>query len=85
MWVVFSHTKNGLPASFWRLMKSFAAATISSSTVSMRLRVSGPVSSIFCLPTRPQRGCSVGSSLSVAQQCRTPRGPNFSLNCGSFG
>ena len=58
-----------------RLMKSPAAATNSSSHVSMRLRVSGPVSSIFCWPMRPQRGCSVGSSLSVAQQCSTPRGP----------
>ena len=48
----------------------------------MRLRVSGPVSSIFCLPTRPQRGSSVASSLSVAQQCSTPRGPNFALNRG---
>ena len=60
MCVVFTQQKNGLPASCWRLMKSFAAATNSSSQVSMRLRVSGPVSSIFCLPTRPQRGCSGG-------------------------
>ena len=56
-------------------------ATNSSSHVSIRLRVSGPVSWIFCLPTRPQRGCSFGSSLFVALQCRTPRGPNRSLNC----
>src|SRR5215510_14321149 len=27
---------------------------------------SGPSSVIFCLPTLPQRGCSVSSSLSVA-------------------
>ena len=39
MWVVLSHTKNGLPASFWRLMKSLAAATNSSSQVSMRFVV----------------------------------------------
>ena len=58
-------------------MKSVAAATNSSSQVSMRFLVSGPVSSIFCLPTRPQRGCSVGSSLSVAQEWITPRGPKF--------
>ena len=32
----------------------------------MRFLVSGPVSSIFCLPTRPKRGSSVGSSVSVA-------------------
>ena len=77
MCVVLSQTKNGLPASFWRLMKSLAAATNSSSQVSMRFLVSGPVSSIFCLPTLPQRGSSVGSSLSVAQEWMTPRGPNF--------
>jgi hypothetical protein len=34
--------------------------------VSMRFLVSGPVSSIVCRPTRPQRGCSVRSSVSVA-------------------
>ena len=34
-----------------RLMKSLAAARNSSSTVSMRFFVSGPVSSIFCLPS----------------------------------
>src|SRR5512139_3015620 len=55
-------------------MKSCAAATNSVSQVSMRFFVSGPVSSIFCLPTRPQRGCSVGSSLSVAQQCKHAAG-----------
>ena len=43
----------------------------------MRFLVSGPVSSIFCLPTLPQRGSSVGSSLSVAQEWMTPRGPKF--------
>ena len=48
----------------------------------MRLRVSGPVSSIFCLPTRPNFGSSVASSLSVAQACSTPRGPNFLLVLG---
>src|SRR5262245_47695945 len=30
---------------------------------------SGPSSTIFCLPTLPQRGITVGSSVSVAQQC----------------
>ena len=64
MCVVFTQQKNGFSALCWRVMKSFAAATNSSSHVSIRLRVKGPVSSIFCLPTRPQRGCSVGSSLS---------------------
>ena len=48
----------------------------------MRFFVSGPVSVIFCLPTRPQRGSSVGSSLSVAQEWITPRGPKFFLKFG---
>ncbi len=65
-----------------RLMKSCAAATNSVSQVSMRFRVKGPVSSIFCLPTRPQRGCSVGSSSSVAQEWITPRGLNLLWNSG---
>ena len=85
MCVVLSHTNQGLPALFCRLMKSVAAATNSSSQVSMRFFVSGPVSLIFCLPTLPQRGWTVLSSLSVAQQCMTPRGPKFSKNLGSFG
>src|SRR5713101_5555926 len=36
---------------------------------------SGPSSTTFCLPTLPQRGISVGSSVSVAQQCTRLRGP----------
>ena len=83
MCVVLSHTKNGLPALFCRLMKSFAAATNSSSQVSMRFLVSGPVSLIFCLPTLPQRGITVVSSLSVAQEWMTPRGPKFFLKFGN--
>ena len=52
----------------------------------MRFFVSGPVSSIFCLPTRPQRTSVVSSSVSVAQQCSTPRGRYVLLNSGkSFG
>ena len=42
------HHKQGFPAFCWRWMKSLAAATVSSSIVSMRFLVSGPVSS-----TRP--------------------------------
>ena len=37
---------------------------------------------MVCLPTRPQRGCTVGSSLSVALHFSTPRGPNISLELG---
>ena len=44
--VVFIQTKNGVSACTCRSMKSMAAAEVSSSTVSIRLRVSGPVSSI---------------------------------------
>jgi hypothetical protein len=40
-------------ASCWRRMKSSAAAIVSSSIVSMRFAVSGPVSSIFWRPTGP--------------------------------
>src|SRR6266481_1439783 len=36
---------------------------------------SGPSSTIFCLPTLPQRGTTVASSLSVAQVCTRLRGP----------
>src|SRR5262245_20203464 len=46
---------------------------------------SGPSSSIFCLPTLPQRGCTVSSSLSVAQQCTRLRGPYLSRKACSSG
>ena len=39
---------------------------------------SGPSSTIFCLPTLPQRGISVASSVSVAQQWTRLRGPYLS-------
>ena len=39
---------------------------------------SGPSSTIFCLPTLPQRGITVASSVSVAQQCTRLRGPYLS-------
>ena len=85
MCVVFSHTNQGLPAFSCRLMKSMAAAANSSSQVSMRFLVRGPVSLIFCLPTLPQRGWTVLSSVLVAQEWMTPRGPKVSRNFGSFG
>jgi hypothetical protein len=40
------HTKKGLPALWARLMKSVLAANTSSSMVSIRLELSGPVSSM---------------------------------------
>jgi hypothetical protein len=60
--------KNGVPSWCCRLM-SFAAATIRRD-VSVRFRVSGPVSSIFCLPI-PARllGCVV---LVHAWRCARP-------------
>src|SRR5262249_18329436 len=82
MWVVLTQQKNGVPAACWRLIQPLAAATNSSSQVSMRFFVSGPVSSILCLPTLPNLVSVVGSSLSVAQQCSTPRGPKRWRNSG---
>ena len=51
MWVELNHTKNGVSASCWRRMKSIAASRNSSSQVSIRFFVSGPVSSIRCVPS----------------------------------
>jgi phage N-6-adenine-methyltransferase len=53
----------------WRCMKSMAAADVSSSMVSIRFLVSGPLSSI--LPS--------------ANDFITPRGPNFLRYSGSVG
>ena len=47
MRVVFIQVKNGLLALACRCMKSMAAAVVSSSTVSIRFVLSGPVSSIL--------------------------------------
>jgi len=85
MRVEFTQAKNGFPDFTERSMKSSAALVNSSFTVSMRFVVRGPVFSMRCLPTGPKTGSTVGSTLSVAQQCNTPRGPNFCLNAGSFG
>ena len=54
-------------------MKRSARSVTSSSMVSMRFFVSGPVSVIVCPP------------LPSALQCSTPRGPNLFLNSGFFG
>ncbi len=69
MRVEFHHRKNGLSAFFARSMKSSALTVTSSSIVSIRFFVSGPVSVI--LPS--------------AKLWITPRGPNFFLNSGFFG
>ena len=85
MWVKFTQTKNGLPALACRSMNSTARSATSSSIVSMRFLVRGPVSVQTCLPTLPKRGSTVGSSVSEALQSSTPRGPNLARNAGSFG
>ncbi len=85
MAVVLYQRKKGLPSSWVLSIQPRAPSVISSSIVPMRSIVSGPVFSIFCLPTLPQRGSSVGSSVSVAQLCMTPRGPKRSLKAGSVG
>ena len=64
MWVVLNQTKNGVSASCWRRMKSIAASRNSSSQVFIRSSVSGPVSSMRCVPSP------------FAQEWITPRGPN---------
>ena len=51
MRVEFHQRKNGLSAFFAFSMKSSASVVTSSSTVSMRFLVSGPVFSIFCVPS----------------------------------
>src|SRR5215472_763741 len=46
---------------------------------------SGPSSAIFCLPTLPQRGITVASSVSVAKLCTRLRGPWVLKNASSVG
>ena len=70
MCVVLIHAKNGVRALCLRWMKSIARSTISSSIVSIRFLVSGPVSLMVCLPPR------------VILQSRTPRGPYRFRNSG---
>ena len=71
--VEFHQQKNGLSSLTAFSMNLRLASRNSSSTVSMRSMVSGPVFSIFCVPS------------ALAQLWSTPRGPNFFLNSGSFG
>ena len=83
--VELNQAKNGFLSRFARSIKSSAAARNSSSTVSMRFFVSGPVSVQLCLPHLPKRGSSPGVSAMVAVQRKTPRGPKRSLNSAFFG
>ena len=70
MCVVLIQMKNGFRELCLRSMKSSAPSMISSSIVSIRFFVSGPVSSIVCLP------------LFVTRQWSTPRGPYRSRKFG---
>ena len=54
MRVELCQRKNGLPSACARSMKSSERASRSSSIVSIRFRVSGPVSPITCLPDAPE-------------------------------
>ena len=64
MCVVLNQMKNGVSASCWRRMKSIVASRNSSSQVFIRSLVSGPVSSMRCVPSP------------FAHERMTPRGPN---------
>src|SRR4029453_2478191 len=73
MRVEFHQQKKGLLSLTAFSMNLRLASRNSSSTVSIRLVVSGPVFSIFWVPSV------------LAHECRTPRGPYFFLNSGSVG
>src|SRR5262249_38580095 len=85
MRVELNQTKNGLRSRTAPSMKSVVAFTDSHSILLMRLRVSDPVSSHFCLPQGPKRGSSPGVSVVVATHLSTPRGPNWARKLGFFG
>ena len=73
MRVVFHQMKNGFPSLCAFSMKSIVLLVISSSIVSIRFIVSGPVSSQVCLPHGPKRGSGgAGLSVAVATQRKTP-------------
>src|SRR5215213_6281305 len=73
MAVALYQRKNGLSAFTCFSTQSIAFAVISSSIVSIRFLVNGPVSTTVCPPFPSDT------------QCSTPRGPNSFLNAGSFG
>ena len=72
MRVEFHQRKNGLSAFFASAMKRIVSLVISSSMVSMRFLLSGPVLSIFCVPS------------GLAQVWITPRVPYFLRSSGSL-
>ena len=72
MRVEFHQRKNGLSAFFASVMKRSASLVTSSSIVSIRFLFSGPVLSIFCVPS------------GLAQVWITPRVPNLFRSSGSL-
>src|SRR4249920_3050084 len=62
MRVELNQAKNGFLSRFARSMKSRVALRNSSSTISMRFLVSGPVSVQLCFPHLPKRGSSPGGN-----------------------
>lgn len=73
--VPFHHTNQGVFAACCSRMNLSARSEVSSSTVSMPWRVSGPVSSMRWVPS------------GIVHEWMTPRGPNLSqtvLPSGSF-
>ena len=89
--VGFIQTKNGLLACFARSMKWMVESRMTSSKVSMLYLMpaigcggSGPSSTMRYLPTLPQRGCTVGSSVSVAHEWIRLRGPTRSLRASGY-
>src|SRR5262245_36839000 len=86
MWhaVVLNQQKNGFLLLAVLSIHLSVSSSTSPSNVSMRLRVSGPVLLMRCLPTRPNFGSVVGSSFSAAHECSTPRGPKVSVYFGFF-
>ena len=85
MWVKFTQTKNGLSALLLPLDEVDGA--VGDVVVDRLHPLLGQRAGVLdlCLPTLPKRGSTVASSLSVALQSSTPRGPYFSRNAGSFG
>ncbi|MNC89557.1 hypothetical protein D3C83_55100 [compost metagenome] len=73
MRVPFHQAKKGLPDLTWRVMKSLAAASDSSSMVSIRFLVIGPRFSMVWPP------------LPSAVDLMTPRGPKVSRKVLPFG
>src|ERR1044071_4416244 len=73
MRLVLSQTKKGLPSFCELCMKASAFGITSAASKSfIRSWPSGPVSLMVCLPTRPNFGSTVGSSLSFANDKDDP-------------